>query len=74
MTTLPWHMVYRPCGECNRLVDGETGCPHWKPERARRNAAKARAVREKVNANRKSQRAADRELVEQFAGMLARRS
>jgi len=24
---------HRPCGECGKLVPGDTGCPHWRPKK-----------------------------------------
>lgn len=38
-----------PCGECQKLVPRQTGCPHWRPEVAAAQAVKARETRERIN-------------------------
>jgi hypothetical protein len=45
-----------PCGECRALVPRDTGCPHWRPEKARVKAAKARAVRDRINQKKRVRR------------------
>lgn len=37
---------HRPCGVCGTLVPSDTGCTHWRPEKAVARAIRMRKVRE----------------------------
>jgi hypothetical protein len=73
MTILPWHAAMSPCGACGELVPLETGCKHWRPEKAQQRAQVARATRERINSQRKMSRAEQKKLADEFAAMLGRR-
>lgn len=50
MTWPPHPLDHRPCGACGTLVPGDTGCTHWRPEKAAERAVKMRKVRERRTA------------------------